>query len=139
MCWHDRAKGAPSTMKEIELLQELQDIELLSRKSAELKARAAELRCLVPAPLLGHYDRLMVRGKKGVAYVRHGVCGGCRMRLASGANAQLLRDEDIVMCDNCARYLLAAKDPEPEVLPARKKTATKRRKPKAASTVIAAS
>ncbi|MCP5517863.1 MAG: hypothetical protein H7A45_11485 [Verrucomicrobiales bacterium] len=119
-------------MKEIELLQELQDIELLSRKPAELKARAVELRALVPAPLLGHYDRLMARGKKGVAHVRNGVCGGCRMRLASGAHAQLLRDDDIVMCDNCARYLLATKDPEPEILPARKKAPAKRRKPRTA-------
>lgn len=116
-------ESRPRTMKQIELLKELQDIEFLARKTAEEKARAAELRQTIPAPLLGHYDRLAARGKKGVAVVLRtptgGVCGGCRMRLPTGVYAKLLRDDDIAMCDNCARYLLlapeeAAPAPAPE-------------------------
>ncbi|RME96332.1 MAG: hypothetical protein D6766_01000 [Verrucomicrobia bacterium] len=111
----------PRTMKEIELLKELQDIEFLARKTAEEKARAAELRQIIPAPILGHYDRLAARGKKGVALVQRtptgGVCGGCRMRLATGAYARLLRGDDIAMCDNCARYLLLAPEEPPPPAP----------------------
>lgn len=119
-------------MKEIELLKELQDIDLLARKSAGQKIRAAALRQEIPDPLLGHYDRLAVRGKKGVALARRveggGLCTGCRMRLPSGVYASLLRDEDIAMCDNCARYLLL--EPEgavPVTLP-KKKVARSRAK-----------
>ena len=120
-------------MKEIELLNELQTLELLARKSADQKARIAALREEIPDPLLGHYDRLMTRGKKGVALVRRvtggGLCTGCRMRLPSGPYATLLRDEDVAMCENCARYLLLEpEEPAPEPPPKakrgrRKKTA----------------
>ena len=66
------------------------------------------LRRQIPEPILAHYDRLRARGKRGVALVRHGVCSGCQMKLATGVHAALLRDDDIAMCDSCARYLLVA-------------------------------
>ncbi len=128
-------------MKEIELLNELQGIELLYRKSADQKARLQELRKTIPDPLLGHYDRLMVRGKKGVALVQHGVCGGCRMRLPSGVYGLLLRDDDIAMCDNCARYLLLVKEPETESPPPpvrKRKTAVRRPKTRVTENATAA-
>lgn len=87
----------------------------------------------VPEPILAHYDRLRARGKKGVALVRHGVCSGCQMRLATGVHAALLRDEDIAMCDNCARYLLVAPElPPPTPEPPPKKAPVRRRRRKAA-------
>jgi predicted nucleic acid-binding Zn-ribbon protein len=120
-------------MKEIELLKELQDIEVLARKSAEQKARAAALRDEIPEPLLGHYDRLTARGKKGVVMIRKviggGVCTGCRMQLPSGVYASLMRDEDITMCDNCARYLLAGPEEAEELPPLKRKVVRTRSKP----------
>lgn len=74
----------------------------------ETQRTVESLRKHVPEPILAHYDRLRVRGKKGVALVRHGVCSGCQMKLATGVHASLLRNEDIAMCDSCARYLLVA-------------------------------
>lgn len=118
-------------MKQIELLKELQDIEFLSRKSADQKARAAALREEVLAPLLAHYERLTVRGKKGVAMARRveggGLCTGCRMRLPSGVYASLLRDEDIAMCDTCARYLLLDPQEPPPPPPLKKKVGRPRK------------
>ena len=84
--------------------------------------------------ILGHYDRLKSRGKKSVALVRHGVCTGCQMRLASGVYAALLRDEDIAMCDTCARYLLLVRELPPVAEPpAVARPAAKRGRRKAAS------
>lgn len=81
--------------------------------SPETRREAEALRREVPVPILGHYDRLVSRGKKAVAYVRHGVCTGCRMQLPSGLYAKLLRDDDLCVCDNCARYLVVAPETPP--------------------------
>jgi predicted nucleic acid-binding Zn-ribbon protein len=105
-------------MKIIERLFELQEIELGPKpRSPKAREAAASIRNEIPPTVLGHYDRLLARGKKGVALVRHGVCSGCRMKLASGIYAALLRDEDIAMCDSCARYLLIAADTPVERAP----------------------
>lgn len=130
---NDRACYRPVTkMKIIERLAELQELQMGPKAGDEEVAALMEtIRKEIPAPILGHYDRLLVRGKKGVALVTKGVCGGCRMQLASGARAKLMRDDDIVMCDSCARYLLlvpAAPAPAP-VAPA-KRPSTKRGRPK---------
>lgn len=104
-------------MKVIERLFELQVLELgPAAGSAEGKKAAEALKKEIPEPILGHYRRLMDRGKKGVALVRHGVCSGCMMQLAIGVFAALRRDDDIAMCDTCARYLLLApEEPAPVV------------------------
>lgn len=101
--------GLSHAMKVIERLFELQELELgPAAGSAEANKAAEALKKEIPEPILGHYRRLMDRGKKGVALVRHGVCSGCMMRLATGAFAALRRDDDIAMCDSCARYLMMA-------------------------------
>ena len=68
-------------------------------------AEKAELRAKVPVQILGHYDRLVVRGKKGVALVRNQVCTGCHMRLPIGTINTLMQGNDIRLCDTCGRYL----------------------------------
>ncbi len=119
-------------MKVIERLLELQTLEMGPEAEApENRPIIDALRKEIPDPILGHYDRLRARGKKGVALVRHGVCSGCQMKLATGVHAALLRDEDIAMCDNCARYLLVAPDlppPTPEPPPPKAPVRRKRRK-----------
>jgi predicted nucleic acid-binding Zn-ribbon protein len=100
-------------MKIIEQLLQLQEMELGPRAaSPAVRREIGVLRQEVPATILGHYDRLVSRGKKAVAVVRRGVCTGCQMRLPSGIHAKLLRDDDICVCDNCARYLLLAAEEE---------------------------
>lgn len=99
-------------MKIVQHLLQLQELELGSWASSPAARREAEtLRREVPETILGHYDRLVARGKKAVAFVRNGVCSGCQMRLPSGLYAKLLRDDDLCVCDNCARYLALAPEP----------------------------
>ena len=115
-------------MKTIQQLLELQGLELGPRAGSPAVRREIEaLRQQVPAPILGHFDRLITRGKKAVATVRRGVCTGCQMQLPSGSYAKLLRDDDICVCDNCARYLLLA--PVEETPPPPAKRVARRRTP----------
>jgi len=118
-------------MRTIELLLKLQDLEwAVKSPSAAEKKKIDALRKQIPPPILGHYDRLMQRGRKGIALVRHGVCTGCRMRLASGLYAQVLRGEEICLCENCARYLFLA--PEERQAMEEAKAQSAEAKPKAA-------
>ena len=107
--------------KVMEPLLALQALELDPARETPGKAsEIARLRKSIPAQIIGHYDRLMVRGKKGVAVVRHGVCCECHMRLSSGNHSQLLREEDIMVCESCGRYLYPVHDtpaPEPSLAP----------------------
>lgn len=118
-------------MKIIELLVRLQELDFGPGASSPGTRREAEaLRQQIPTPILGHYDRLVARGKKAVAMVRHEVCTGCQMRLPSGVYAKLLRDDDLCVCDNCARYLMLAPQPSAAATPppaAARKRAPRRR------------
>src|SRR4051794_29978791 len=107
----------------------LQDLEFGTKKLAPAKQAAAdELRKKIPAPILGHYERLMERGKKGVAIVKNGVCTGCYMRLATGAMGMLLRRGDVQLCDTCGRYLYLPEEPTVAPEPVPVKPAAKRKR-----------
>ena len=95
-------------------------------------ANREELRARVPQQILAHYDRLVARGKKGVAIVRNQVCTGCHMRLPIGTVNTLMQGHDIQLCDSCGRYLvLAQPEPKAEEPIAPAKPASKSRKRKA--------
>ena len=94
-------------------LQALQFGDVVS-KNAEVET--LELRARIPLPILGHYDRLVLRGKRGVAVVRNQVCTGCHMRLPIGVINTLMRGEDIRVCDSCGRYLYLPSGPEDHFL-----------------------
>ena len=87
----------------IQSLLKLQSIEFGEEKGSE--KQIADLRGLIPEPILGHYDRLRARDKKGVAVVRNQVCAGCHMKLPIGVITILMQDRDIQLCDSCGRYL----------------------------------
>ena len=72
--------------------------------------RATLLRLVdtVPAPVLAHYLRLVEHDRVGVAYVRHGVCSGCHLRLPSVQTTALRNADDLHVCENCGAYLLIA-------------------------------
>lgn len=101
-----------------------------------------ELRKVIPQPILGHYDRLVARGKKGLAAVRNQVCTGCHMRLPIGTINTLMQNQDIQLCDTCGRYLyLPPEETAPAAAPApapvEAKPARKPRKRKAAAPAAA--
>lgn len=100
----------------MEKLLALQTLELQMGRGA--RQRDAEIRALrkaIPAPILGHFDRMLVRGRKAVAVVRHGTCTACHVCVAIGVLAALAHGDDVQLCGNCGRYLYLPVD-EP-VLP----------------------
>ena len=100
-------------------LLKLQALDFKEVAETNPEARRAELRATIPQPILGHYDRLVVRGKKGVALVRNQTCTGCHMRLPIGTINTLLHGLDVQLCDSCGRYLYL---PEPAETPATEAT-----------------
>ncbi|SRR5208283_2575406 len=100
----------------VENLYALQQLQLQAGPvSAEREAMIKLLRETIPAQILGHFDRLMAQGRKGVALVRNGVCRECHIRVPSGTAASLVQPKDLYLCDNCGRYLLLPLD---EIVPA---------------------
>ncbi len=86
-------------------LLKLQALEFDETTEKDPAAKIEELRKTIPQPILGHFDRLVTRGKKGVAVVRNQVCTGCHMRLPIGTINILMQGTDIQLCDTCGRYL----------------------------------
>jgi len=86
-------------------LLSLQTLEFGETKQAGDAALIAELRGKIPAQILEHYDRLRARGKKGLAAVKHQVCGSCHMQVPLGVVMTLRHGQDIQLCENCGRYL----------------------------------
>ncbi len=109
-------------------LLKLQALEFGEAAGKSVEAQIAELRGLIPQPILGHYDRLRVRGKKGVALVRNQVCTGCHMCVPIGQITVLMRGEDIQLCESCGRYLYLPDAAETEAM-AREEAAKAATKP----------
>jgi len=112
-------------------LLKLQALDFEETKQKDAEAQRTELRALIPQPILGHYDRLFARGKKGLAAVRNQVCTGCHMRLPIGTINTLMHGRDIQLCDTCGRYLYLPDPVEPppaEPLPAKAARKTRKRK-----------
>lgn len=115
----------------IKILLQLQSLEFNGKAAPDQAKQAAELRAKVPPPILAHYDRLVARGKKGVALIRNeSSCSACHISVPRGVVLTLMHNADVQLCGNCGRYLYL---PEPTAAPepvALKKIA-KPRKPKA--------
>jgi hypothetical protein len=86
-------------------LLKLQALDFGETAAKNVEAQTAELRGNIPQPIIGHYERLRVRGKKGIAVVRNQVCTGCHMHVPIGQINMLMRDEDVQLCESCGRYL----------------------------------
>ena len=124
-----------------ELLQnliKLQSLEFGEIKEKNAEATIADLRGKIPAQIIAHYDRLLARGKKGVAAVRNQVCTGCHMRVPIGVVTTLMHDTDIQICESCGRYLYLS-DSTKTTGPgenAKSKPARKARSPKNSSQLV---
>ena len=93
-------------MKELlKNLVALQTLEFGKTPNKENEAAIAGLRGKIPPQILGHYDRLMVRGKKGIVAVQKQVCTACHMKLTLGIIMTLKHGTDIQLCESCGRYL----------------------------------
>jgi len=121
-----------------ELLQnliKLQSLEFGEIEDKNAEATMTELRARIPPQILGHYDRLVAKGKKGITLVRDQVCTGCHMRVPIGGIMALKHGEDIQLCESCGRYLYLppAVEMEPTEPTSTSKPARKIRKSKKAS------
>jgi predicted nucleic acid-binding Zn-ribbon protein len=119
-------------------LIQLQSLESGGVKDKNVEASMAELRAKIPSQILAHYDRLVARGKKGLAAVRGQVCSGCHMQVPLGVVMTLKRGQDIQICESCGRYLYLppavetkATEPAASPKPERKKRKQKRPSPAA--------
>jgi predicted nucleic acid-binding Zn-ribbon protein len=123
-------------------LLKLQALEFGETANKSVEAQSAELRGNIPQPIVSHYDRLRVRGKKGVAVVRNQVCTVCHMHVPIGQITMLMRGEDVQLCESCGRYLYLPDQAETEAmarLEAAKpvaKAAAKPRKRRALASVV---
>jgi predicted nucleic acid-binding Zn-ribbon protein len=113
----------------LENLLKLQSLELANAPRKNTGKQIAELRGKIPAAILYHYERLVARGKKGVALVENQVCTGCHMRLPLGVIMTLSHGDEIQACDSCGRYLYLPETESP-VQPTLLKTAAKARQPR---------
>ena len=95
----------------MEQLLALQQLEFDPRsRTPESQTQMEKLRDKVPTPILTHYERLVLRGKKGVAIARNGVCSECHLRITSGRLISLVYTDEVQQCDNCGRYLYLPED-----------------------------
>jgi predicted RNA-binding Zn-ribbon protein involved in translation (DUF1610 family) len=118
-------------MKEmLDNLLQLQNLELGIERAPSGGLGPEGLRKKIPAQVLQHYDRLMARGKKGIAYVRHGVCGQCHMQVAVGLLAMLRRQDNFYRCENCGSYLYLLEDTAVLEMPLRSAKPARRGRPR---------
>ena len=89
----------------MESLIALQQLQFDSRRPAPSEAEMGQLRQQVPAQILAHYERLVLRKKKGVSLARNGVCCECHLRIPGGKLVNLAQEGEVHLCDNCGRYL----------------------------------
>jgi predicted nucleic acid-binding Zn-ribbon protein len=116
-------------------LVELQSLEFgPDAQGSAAKTAVEKLRAKIPPQILGHYDRLRARGKKGLASVRDNkVCSECHMQIPIGTVITIMKGEDIQLCGNCGRYLYVEDKPVEPAPPAPAPAAPKAkrgRKPK---------
>ena len=86
-------------------LLKLQTLEFSETGHEPPAAIITALRAKIPRPVLVHYERFQVRGKKGLAVVVNQVCTGCHMRLPLAVIMTLKHGQDLQLCDSCGRYL----------------------------------
>jgi mannitol/fructose-specific phosphotransferase system IIA component (Ntr-type) len=96
------------------LLYKLQAIEIKKRKAKKkqlkvLEKQASIIRQELDVALLDRFDRLMERYGFAVAEVEDGVCQGCNINVATGMGSAIEGSNDIYVCENCGKFLVASK------------------------------
>jgi mannitol/fructose-specific phosphotransferase system IIA component (Ntr-type) len=102
------------TVSRASLLKRLQEIELKRKKATKeqkkaLEKESAHLREELDQALLARFDRLMDRYGFAVAEVVDGACQSCNINVATGMSAAIEGSNDIYICENCGKYLVAAR------------------------------
>jgi mannitol/fructose-specific phosphotransferase system IIA component (Ntr-type) len=95
------------------LLKKLQEIDFKLRrtpraKRAPLERQARLIRGELDQNLLNRFDKLMQRYGFAVAELEGGVCQGCNINVATGMSSSIAGSNDIYICENCGKFLVAA-------------------------------
>ena len=95
------------------LLRKLQEIEKKKKKASKaqmptLKAQADLIREELDSALLTRFDKMMERYGFAVAEVDDGVCQGCNISVSTEMSSAIEGSNDIYICENCGKYLVAA-------------------------------
>jgi len=95
------------------LLRKLQDIEKKKKRATKtqmptIKAQAELLREELDSALLTRFDKLMERYGFAVAEVDEGVCQSCNISVSTEMSSAIEGSNDIYICENCGKYLVAA-------------------------------
>jgi hypothetical protein len=105
----NRGRGTNNMKTVLEIMESLITLQAIQltpgRQTSAVKEEIAKLRSDVPEGILGHFDRLLARRKKGVAIARNNVCSECHLKISSGTWANLSHRRDIHLCESCGRYL----------------------------------
>jgi mannitol/fructose-specific phosphotransferase system IIA component (Ntr-type) len=101
------------TVSRASLLKRLQEIEIKRKKATKeqkkvLEKESSHLREELDQALLTRFDRLMERYGFAVAEVADGACQGCNINVATGMSSAIEGSNDIYICENCGKYLVAA-------------------------------
>lgn len=96
------------------LLKKLQEVEMKKRKAPKaqlktLQAQASYIREELDQALLARFDKLMERYGFAVAEVDEGACQGCNINVSTQMSSAIEGSNDIYVCENCGKYLVAAK------------------------------
>jgi len=111
----------PSMSSNHPLAQDLQKLHaLLESSEKELKnqplpdttkRQVGKLRKRIPQPILDHFDRMRLRGKKPIAPVRHAVCLACHLQIPRGHVMNMHKADEIDVCDNCGTFIFLEEAP----------------------------
>lgn len=96
------------------LLKKLQEIEIKKKKAPkpqqkDLQKQADLIREELDYALLTRFDKLMERYGFAVAELDGGVCQGCNINVATGMRSAIEGSNDIYVCENCGKFLIASK------------------------------
>ncbi len=96
------------------LLWKLQKIEMQIKKAdkakkKELQSQASLIRDELDGALLDRFDKLMDRYGFAVVELDDGACQGCFINVATGMRSAIEGSDDIYVCENCGKYLVAKK------------------------------
>ncbi|MCE0523204.1 MAG: hypothetical protein LV480_09870 [Methylacidiphilales bacterium] len=75
------------------------------KSSPQTKLTIEQIRKRIPKIVLGHFDRMRLRGKKPIAPVRHAVCMACHLQIPKGHFLAMRRTREIDICDNCGTFV----------------------------------
>lgn len=96
------------------LLLKLQRIEQQKQKASKdklkgLKKQANFIREELDASMVARFDRLMERYGFAVVELEDGACQGCYINVATGMSSSIEGSNDIFVCENCGKFLVAKK------------------------------